>query len=159
ALLVYRQRVQANLQRMLAIASGAERLRPHIKTCKMREVVDMQLALGISKFKCATIAEAEMAASAGVPDLLLAYQPVGPGARRAVELVRRFPKTRFSVTCDDAGAIRGLSAAFTAQSSEQQSWVEVLLDIDVGQHRTGVPAGPGALELCHLIGSLPGLKP
>ena len=75
ALLVYRDRVAENLRRMLAVAGGGERLRPHIKTCKMREVVQMQLAAGITKFKCATIAEAEMAADSGVCDLLLAYQP------------------------------------------------------------------------------------
>ena len=78
ALLVYRERVEENVRRMVAMAGGAGRLRPHIKTHKMREMIELQLGLGITKFKCATIAEAEMAAGAGVPDLLLAYQPVGP---------------------------------------------------------------------------------
>src|SRR5437764_10721476 len=96
ALLVYRERVEENLQRMVAMAGGVERLRPHIKTHKMRELIELQLALGITKFKCATIAEAEMAGDAGVPDLLLAYQPVGPNVRRIVELLRAFPKTKFS---------------------------------------------------------------
>src|SRR6266536_3046570 len=85
ALLVYRDRVRENIQRMLAIAGGPERLRPHIKTHKMREMLDLQLSVGIKKFKCATIAEAELAAIAGVPDLLLAYQPVGPAIRRRIE--------------------------------------------------------------------------
>jgi D-serine deaminase-like pyridoxal phosphate-dependent protein len=158
ALLVYRERVESNLRRMVAIAGRKEHLRPHIKTCKMREVVELMLGLGITRFKCATIAEAEMAASAGAPDVLLAYQPVGPGARRLAELVKHFPGTEFSVSCDDEEAIRGLSAALSAQRSKRVRRLEVLLDIDVGQHRTGVAAGPRAVEIYQLIDSLPGLK-
>ncbi len=150
ALLVYRERVQKNLLQMVAIAGGTERLRPHIKTHKMRQMIELQLGLGITKFKCATIAEAEMAASAGVADLLLAYQPVGPNVPRVLELLRAFPKTKFSVICDDADAIRDLATA--------AKQVQVLLDIDVGQHRTGVPIGPKAAELYGMISSLPGLK-
>src|SRR5438874_12632804 len=105
ALLVYRERVEENVRRMLAIAGGPERLRPHIKTHKMREMIELQLAAGINKFKCATIAEAELAASAGVSDLLIAYQPVGPAVRRLAELIMGFRRTKFSVLCDDEAAI------------------------------------------------------
>ena len=42
ALLVYWDRVRTNIQRMLSIAGGPERLRPHIKTHKMREMLDLQ---------------------------------------------------------------------------------------------------------------------
>ena len=201
-LLVYRERVEENLRRTLALAGGAERLRPHIKTHKMREMIELQLALGITKFKCATIAEAEMAAAAGAPDLLLAYQPVGPNVRRVAELRAAFPRTKFSVVCDDAAAIRELSKVVQAARPASGAGVspatpgvtpaamgrgqagpeggrdarehrrdarehrrdacatlEVLLDIDVGQHRTGVPAGPKAAELYRLIAASPGLKP
>jgi len=78
ALLVYPERVEENIRRMLQIASGPTRLRPHVKTHKLSEIVRMQMAHGISKFKCATIAEVEMTASCGAQDVLLAYQPVGP---------------------------------------------------------------------------------
>src|SRR5262249_19551213 len=43
ALLIYRDRVEENLRRMVATAGGAERLRPHIKTHKMRELLELQL--------------------------------------------------------------------------------------------------------------------
>ncbi len=95
ALLVYRDRVRENIRRMLSISGGPDHLRPHIKTHKMREVLDLQLLVGIKKFKCATIAEAELAATAGVPDLLLAYQPVGPAIRRFAELIKTFRQTKF----------------------------------------------------------------
>src|SRR2546421_9581295 len=101
ALLVYPERVESNIQQMLRIAGGAERLRPHIKTHKLPEIIRMQMAHGITKFKCATIAEAEMAANCGAPDMLLAYQPVGPNVHRLIQLVKTFPKTKFSTIGDD----------------------------------------------------------
>jgi D-serine deaminase-like pyridoxal phosphate-dependent protein len=165
SLLVYPQRVQQNLKRMLAIAGAAERLRPHIKTHKMREPIELLQRLGVTKFKCATVAEAELAANAGVADLLLAYQPVGPAARRVAELMRRFPLVRFSVVCDDAGAIRELSAAISSlpvrepPRAHPKREIEVLIDLDVGHHRTGVPAGAEAVALYRLFASLPGLRP
>jgi D-serine deaminase-like pyridoxal phosphate-dependent protein len=164
ALLVYRSRVEENLKRMVAIAGGSTRLRPHIKTHKMREMLQLQLALGITKFKCATLAEAEMAARAGAPDLLLAYQPVGPSVEGMAALMKAFPRTQFSVLCDDAGAlrllsktVRGLQPAKKGQGTH--SLLEVLLDLDVGQHRTGSLPGDEGFELYRLLASMPGLKP
>ena len=156
ALLVYRDRVRENIRRMLSISGGPDHLRPHIKTHKMREVLDLQLLVGIKKFKCATIAEAELAATAGVPDLLLAYQPVGPAFRRLAQLIKIFPRTKFSVICDHEHALMALS--FIA-SKEIKAPLEVLLDLDVGQHRTGLPAGPEAAKLYRAIASSPNLTP
>jgi D-serine deaminase-like pyridoxal phosphate-dependent protein len=158
ALLVYRNRVKENIQRMLSIAGGPDRLRPHIKTHKMREMLDLQLLAGIKKYKCATIAEAELAATAGVPDLLLAYQLVGPAIRRLAELIKTFRLTKFSVICDNEAALAELSKAFPA-SEEINSRLEVLIDIDVGQHRTGVPAGPESVKLYRAIAASTNLKP
>ena len=78
ALLVYPDRIEANIARMLQWVDGdASRLRPHVKTHKMLPVVQMQLDAGMTRFKAATIAEAELCGRAGAPDVLLAYQPVG----------------------------------------------------------------------------------
>jgi len=169
-LLVYRERVEENLRRMVKMAGDVHRLRPHIKTHKMREMIELQLGLGITKFKCATIAEAEMAASAGVPDLLVAYQLVGPNVKRFAQLVRAFPKTKFSVICDDAGAVgelaramKPLTPALSPSDGERgkntHGSIEVLVDMDVGQHRTGVAAGPKAVALYRFIAASTGLKP
>ena len=155
ALLVYPARVRENLRRMIALAGGVERLRPHMKTHKMGEIIQMQLQAGITKFKCATIAEAEMAARAGAKDLLLAYPPVGPNPERLLRLVKAFPNTKFSTIADDAGAIRRLSDVF-ARGGES---VEVLLDIDNGMHRSGIAPGREAAELYRLLADLPGLRP
>jgi D-serine deaminase-like pyridoxal phosphate-dependent protein len=154
ALLVYPERVEGNIGRMISIAGDVGRLRPHMKTHKMPDVIRLQLARGITKFKCSTIAEAEMTASSGGADVLLAYQPVGPNIRRLVELIRRFPQTTFSTIVDDPSAMKALAEAASAAAVT----VNTLLDVDCGQHRTGVEAGPRAVELYRLIASSPGLK-
>ena len=154
ALLIYVERLDQNLQRMLAMVSSPNQLRPHIKTHKMPELMKRQLALGMTRFKCATIAEAEMAASCGTPDLLVAYQLVGANVGRYVELVRRYPRTRFSTVVDDAGAARALAESAAAAGMV----LELLLDLDVGQHRTGIAPGPAAFQLYEWIASHPALS-
>ncbi len=155
ALLVYPDRVEENIRRMIRLAGSAERLRPHMKTNKLPEVIRMHLDQGITKFKCATIAEAEMIAACLAPDVLLAYQPVGPNVKRFAQLVQTFPATKFSALADDAGTIRELSdAAVQAGIS-----IDLFLDLDCGMHRTGVAPGERAIELYRLIASLPGLNP
>jgi D-serine deaminase-like pyridoxal phosphate-dependent protein len=155
ALLIDVAAVDRNLARMLAIVGQPERLRPHVKTHKLPQLIRRQLALGITKFKCATIAEAEMVADCGAPDILLAAQPVGPNVRRLLTLVERFPATRFSTIADDEGAIRELSR----QAAHARARLEVFLDLDIGQHRTGVAPGPHAVHLYRLVNSLSGLQP
>jgi len=82
SLLIYPDRVEVNIRRMIEIAGNPHRLRPHVKTHKMAEIVRLQMKHDICKFKCATIAEAEMVASCGAEDVLLAIQPVGPNQER-----------------------------------------------------------------------------
>ena len=105
ALVVFRDLVEENLRMMVAIAGDAQRLRPHCKTHKMREVVQMQLSQGIVKHKCATFAEAEMLATTGVQDVFLAYNLVGPNIARAVDFRQRFPDVTLSVTADHADPV------------------------------------------------------
>jgi D-serine deaminase-like pyridoxal phosphate-dependent protein len=113
----------------------------------------MHLAQGITKFKCATIAEAEMVAACLAPDVLLAYQPVGPNIQRFIRLIRAFPKTTFSALADDAETIRSLSAEAVAAGVI----VNLYLDLDCGMHRSGIAPGPEARELYRLMATLPGL--
>jgi D-serine deaminase-like pyridoxal phosphate-dependent protein len=155
ALLIYAERVEENVQRMITMAGGVERLRPHIKTHKMAEMIELQVALGIRKFKCATLAEAAMAARHGAEDVLLAYQPVGPNTDLLLHLVASFPSVRFSCLADNAITVGALSDA-AARADKQ---LEVLVDLDVGQHRTGLAPDTHAFNLYRLIASLPALKP
>src|SRR5438445_12087410 len=112
ALLIYPQRVAENIRRMISAVNGdVARLRPHIKTHKLPELIALQMEQGITRFKCATIAEAEMLAGTGAPDVLLGYQPVGPNIGRLAELMRKFPNTTFSAVADNEQSIREISAA------------------------------------------------
>jgi D-threonine aldolase len=154
ALLVYPDRVEQNIRRMIEIAGGVERLRPHMKTNKLREVVRMHLDQGITRFKCATIAEAEMAAASGAPDVLLAYQPVGPNVKRFVRLVETFSGTQFSAVADDEATVRAMSDA----AVEADVTLNLFLDVDGGMHRTGIAPGERAVELYRLLSTLPGLR-
>jgi D-serine deaminase-like pyridoxal phosphate-dependent protein len=147
ALLIFPDRAEANIRRMVEMAGDASRLTPHVKTHKLSPLVGMHLKHGIRRFKCATIAEAEMAAASGADDVLLAYQPVGPSVGRLIALAQQYPKTRFSVIADDAGAIDAIARAAEASGVT----VPVLLDLDVGMHRTGIAPGPQAQALYRLL--------
>jgi D-serine deaminase-like pyridoxal phosphate-dependent protein len=96
-----------------------------------------------------------MLAGCGVPDVLLAYPLVGPNCARMAKLVQAFPATRFSVVADHPAAAKALSAALANTSRP----LDVLIDLDVGQHRTGIAPGPDAAKLYETIATLPGLKP
>ncbi|MEM6965461.1 MAG: D-TA family PLP-dependent enzyme [Bacteroidota bacterium] len=155
ALVVYPHRIQKNIDRMQEIIGDVQRLRPHVKTYKMREVVKMQMNSGIQKFKCATIAEAEMLGNLEVPDVLLAYQPVGPKAHRLEKLTEHFPKTKFACLVDNENTAQHLSDIFSSKNKVLDVW----LDLDVGMHRTGIFADQRALDLFLFCKKLTGVQP
>ncbi len=155
ALLFYKDLIAENIQRMVRLAGAAERLRPHAKTHKTREITRMELAAGIRKHKCATLAEAEMLAECGVEDILIAYPIVGPNCARLAQLARRYPQVRFAALADHATGIQQLSDVFRSSPKS----LEVLLDVDCGQHRTGLAPGDEAIQLYEKLSRLPGLRP
>lgn len=155
ALLVFPERIRENLRRMVAIAGGPGRLRPHVKTHKMPQVVRLALEQGIGRFKAATIAEAEMAAAAGATDVLLAYPAVGPTPARLAALGRLFPGTTFRAVADCPAGVAALAAAARAAGTV----MDVLVDLNVGMDRTGIAPGPEAAAVYGLIAASPGLSP
>ena len=155
ALVVYPDRIAENIRRKIAIAGGTERLRPHIKTHKMSAVVRMQLDAGIPKCKCATLAEAEMAAKAGATDILLAQQPVGPKIAKLARLAAQFSSVRFSTIVDDPRIASELSLACRQAGCR----IGLLIDLDVGMGRSGIAPGTAAAELYRLIARLPNASP
>ena len=155
SLLVYPDRVEENIRRMIAIVKGdASRLRPHMKTHKMPEVIKLHLRHGITKFKCATIAEAEMTAEAGASDVLLAYPPVGPNITRLIALINKFPETKFATVTDCEVEAQALSKA----ASAAKVLIETYIDIDCGMHRTGIAPDDDALKLYQLLAVQPSLR-
>jgi len=154
AFVVFKEIVARNLQTMIDISGGVDRLRPHCKTHKMPAVTEMELQLGITKHKCATIAEAEMLAEAGVSDILLAYNIVGANIARVAEFVKQYPDVRFLVTADHPSPVESLSRCM----SQAGLSVGVMLDVDCGMHRTGIQPGTEAVELYRTIAASPGLQ-
>lgn len=136
ALLIYKDRVASNIKTMIRIAGDAKRLVPHVKTHKMPEIVKMQLAAGISQFKCATIAEAEMLADAGAENILIAYQLNFSKAKRLLSLIKKYPKVQFASLIDNTDSAKMLNDLFAAEKFT----AHVFIDVDAGMHRTGIAA-------------------
>jgi len=143
SLLIYPNRIEANIKKMIDIAGGPDRLRPHVKTHKMSEIIKLQMKYGILKFKCATIAETEMVAGCGAPDILLAVQPVGPNIDRFFKLKQEFKKAKISCIADNEDIIIQLSDMARKTGLETNVW----LDINSGMNRTGVIPGEKAARL------------
>jgi D-threonine aldolase len=155
ALLFYKELIVKNIEQAVSMAGSASRLRPHAKTHKTREIIQLELKAGITKHKCATIAEAEMLATTGAHEVFLAYNMVGPNCARLAELAKKFPQVGFAVTADDSQALADLSKTLVTAGVT----VDVLLDLDVGQHRTGMMPGAAAEKLYEQICGLPGVRP
>ncbi|WP_246539495.1 D-TA family PLP-dependent enzyme [Telmatocola sphagniphila] len=134
SLLFFEELIEANLKRVVEIAGSSDRLRPHVKTHKCPEIVQKALQQGITKHKCATIAEAEMLAIEKVPDVLISYPLVGPNLQRLTALIQKYPATSFAILVDHPTSLKMLEQALCEAGVK----VRVLLDLDVGQHRTGI---------------------
>src|SRR5438094_9580419 len=129
--------VERNLARMAKLAADNNvQLRPHAKTHKSAYMAKRQMAHGAVGLTCATFTEAEVFADAGVDDLLIAHPPVGrPKLDRLAALAKRVK--RLAVSLDDVGIAKNLPPS-----------VEVLWEVDPGQHRIGpLPAEPTATAL------------
>ena len=134
ALVVYPDRIEANIKMMIQIAGGTDSLRPHIKTHKIAEIINLQLKHGITKFKCATIAEATLLAKCDAPDILLAMQPVGINIHRFFELIVQYPNSSFSTIVDNEEIILKMNTLASEKKLEAALW----LDLNNGMNRTGI---------------------
>ena len=149
-LLINPKIVQANIEWVLSqVGNNPARLRPHIKTHKTREVNQMLIAAGITKFKAATIAEAELLALDEAPDVLLSMQPTGTTLTRFLELKNKYPKTSFACLLDDNQTAHALNDVSINQ--------RVYVDLNMGMNRTGIKP-EDSVPLINLIEQLPNLN-
>ncbi|KMW13313.1 D-TA family PLP-dependent enzyme [Enterocloster citroniae] len=153
ALVYYLDIIRENIKKAVSLAGGPENLWPHVKTHKMAQMVRLQMSAGITRFKCATIAEAEMAASCGAGDVLVAYPLVGPNIRRFLNLTMAYPQVRFWAVGDDAGQVHALGQVF----KESGSVARLLVDVNLGMNRTGV-AIPDTEEFFNRCASMEGIS-
>lgn len=155
ALLVYPDRIQHNIDTMIANVGGnAKRLFPHVKTYKMGEIVQMQLKAGIERFKCATISEMEMAIKAGAKTVLIAYQMAGPKIQRLLNLATKFPRANIASLVDNIESAKKLGNAF----GEAGLTASVYLDVDNGMHRTGSPLNKQTFVVIKELVAIPNLE-
>ncbi len=137
---------ERNLRRLPESLAGRNiRLRPHAKSHKCPEIALRQIALGAVGICVQKVSEAEALVAGGVTDVLIANEIVGaPKVKLLAELNRH---AHVAVCADDAGNIAALDAAARGAAVT----LDVLVEIDVGAGRCGVPPGAPAVTLARQI--------
>jgi len=145
--------LEANIARMAELAARHKvKLRPHAKTHKSSAIARRQVLAGAVGISCSTIDEAEVMVGAGIGGVLVTSPIVGPGKiGRFVDLVAKAVDTRTVV--DDLDATAQLAGAL----EEKSLTGGVLIDVDVGQHRTGVRPDR-AVDMARFISSRKALR-
>lgn len=155
ALLIFPDRIKHNIQQMIEhVGNDVARLIPHVKTHKMAEVVKMQMDAGISRFKCATIAEIEMCLDAGAKFVLIAYQLTGPKIKRFLQLAQKYPDATLASLVDNLGSAEALAQTFAAANRLPN----VFLDINNGMHRSGIFPDEALLPFYHSVSAVKNLN-
>lgn len=134
-LIVFPNIVKSNIDQVIKMVGGnVSRLRPHIKTHKTQEVNDLMIKAGIYKFKCSTIAEAELLALVNVKDILLAIQPVGSTLLRFLDLILFYKNSLFACLIDDYSVAEELNNL----AIKHKIFINIFIDLNVGMNRTGI---------------------
>ena len=126
--------------------TGGLALRPHAKTHKSVAVAKAQIAAGALGICCAKLGEAEAMGAGGIESILITSPVVtAQGIARLAALNAKMPD--LMVVVDNALNVRALAAA----AKEAGRPLKLLVDLDVGLHRTGIRPGDDALDLAELI--------
>ncbi len=154
ALLIDLPAMERNIARMAAFfADKKAKLRPHSKTHKCPTISHKQLAAGNAVgVTCAKLGEAETLAAAGITDILIANQIVGP--QKIARLVGLAHHADVMVAVDDPVNVEQLSAAAVDAGVR----LRVLVEVNIGMNRCGVEPGEPALELARKVAESKGLR-
>ena len=145
-LLIDAAALERNVARMADMASAANiAYRPHGKAHKSPIVAQMQIDARAAGICCAKLGEAEVMAASGVPNILITTEVVGRS--KIMRLINAAQQAKIAVVADNADNIADLSAA--AQTAGLR--LDVLVEVDVGQGRCGVPPGADAARLAAMI--------
>jgi D-serine deaminase-like pyridoxal phosphate-dependent protein len=148
--------MEANIARLMnqLLPTGVN-IRPHLKTTKSPILARKLIEAGAKGCCVAKLSEAEVIAGGGIEDLLITCEIIGaPKVARLVELFRHHPQVKTVI--DSPQGATAIDAALAQAGSETP--LQVLIDLNVGQNRTGVTTGEPALALARHIASLPHLK-
>jgi D-serine deaminase-like pyridoxal phosphate-dependent protein len=143
--------MEENVRKLMTLLKPlGVKIRPHLKTTKSPILAKKLIAAGATGGCVAKLSEAEVMVAEGVDDILITCEIVGQvKVARLVELFRKNPMIQ-TVVDSEIGAT-GINDALAG--SEVETAIQVLIDLDVGLHRTGV-APESALALAQHIGSL-----
>ena len=133
SLVIYKDRMKRNIDNLIGMCGDAARFRPHVKTNKIAEVCVAMMQRGISKFKCATLAELQMLCEAGAKDILLAYPLIGANIDTFIRIQQQYPLTIISFLIDNINIVPVLEKAFLTKGIIGN----VFIDMNVGMNRTG----------------------
>ncbi|MCY3717526.1 MAG: alanine racemase [Chloroflexi bacterium] len=126
--------------------------RPHIKGIRVPAIAQKAIHAGAIGVTCATIREAESMVTSGINDILIANQLVGE--RKISRLTQLHQRADVKVIVDNADNVRELSEA----ASRQGMAIGVLIDVDTGMNRTGLPPGAAVVELAKAVDQCDGLR-
>jgi 3-hydroxy-D-aspartate aldolase len=146
ALIVDLDAFEYNLDHMAALlAPTGVKLRAHAKTHKSPVIAKLQMARGAIGQCVQKVAEAEILAWGGIPDILVSNEVVGAAKLARLCALSRIAKVAMCV--DDGAQISAIEAA----AADAGTRMSVLVEIDVGAGRAGVDAGPDAVALAQRI--------
>jgi D-serine deaminase-like pyridoxal phosphate-dependent protein len=146
ALLLDLDAMERNLAKMARFFSaGPTRLRPHYKNHKCPALARRQIDAGAIGMTCATLAEAEALVSAGITDILISSEIAGD--RKIARFVDLAPQVDIKAVVDNPRAVAALGAAGRSKGHR----LGVLVNVNVGQNRTGVAPGEPVLELARKV--------
>tara|TARA_R110002096_G_scaffold219471_5_gene407765 strand:+ start:429 stop:1586 length:1158 start_codon:yes stop_codon:yes gene_type:complete len=147
ALLIDLDAMEANIQAMADhCATTGQRLRPHTKTHKSVEIARRQVAAGAVGVCCATLGEAEVMGRAGIPGVHITSPVVRP--HRIERLIAlNADAESLSVVADHPDNLTALAEAAAAAGQT----LNIMVDIDVGSRRTGVPSAQQATALAEQV--------
>lgn len=145
-------RLEANIQRM------QERMdrfgigfRPHVKTHKIPEIAQMQMAAGAVGITCQKVGEAEVMANAGLKQILLSYNVIGPA--KLERLTRLAKRADLTAAVDSEYTATGIARAARAAGVE----IKLVVELDM-MERVGVQSPEAAVELGARIQALEGVR-
>jgi D-serine deaminase-like pyridoxal phosphate-dependent protein len=153
ALIVDLDRFEHNVRIMSErLRNSTVKLRPHSKTHKCAIIARRQILAGAVGICCQKVGEAEALVHAGIDDVLVSNQIVGE--RKLDRLAALTRHARMAVCVDDEDQIEALEASMARHGTT----IDVLVEIDVGSNRCGVPGGEPALELARRIANSRSLR-
>lgn len=127
--------------------------RPHIKTHKTLAIAHMQMARGAMGLTCQKLGEAEVMAGGGLTrDILIPYNIIG--AQKLDRLIALSKRARVTVAADSGFTARGISEAARAAGVT----VGMIVEMDTGGGRAGVPSPQAAVDLAKVMDDLPGVE-